>query len=159
MTRRRKIALVLPLRFSVRGFLETDVFERLREKANLLLISPFAENRALAQRYAGTGVRHATLPDFNFTGNHLRWHTLLQKVVKARWNLESHKVIEELFAYHGREEPTPPPKSTSWRLVRRAFIGTNVIPVSGIHLAFTDPKDQKPLSTPLTPSSFDPFLP
>lgn len=120
--RRPTIALILPIRFAVRGFLETDVFPRLREEADLLLISPFTISETFVCRYNGDGVRHAALHDFRPAGQHRLWYDRLQELVKRQWNLTAHQVIIELETYHiHRNCGSLPQRSILWHAKHKAF--------------------------------------
>ena len=97
---RKKIALILPIQFSVRGFLETEVYPRLREQADLLLVSPFARSSEFRARFSGAGVEHAPLHDFQPSGMHARWHSLHQGAIARYWNLTGLSIPKDVERYH-----------------------------------------------------------
>ena len=115
---RPKIALIVPIRFAVRGFLESDVYPLLREAADLLIISPFAANESFVKRYSGNGVRHALLQHFTPSGAHQHAHVLLDKTMKRHWGFRSYEVIDQLRAYHNAYKERPPAPSMIWRMAR-----------------------------------------
>lgn len=97
---RKKIALILPIRFAVRGFLQTDVLTQLRDQADLLLLSPFADSPDFVAQYSGIGIEHVLLKDFIPKGRHNTWYRRYNEVQQRHLGLFALKNKEEIRRYH-----------------------------------------------------------
>lgn len=116
---RKKIALILPIKFAVRGFLETDILSQLHQQADLLLLSPFSNSLEFVERYSEAGIEHALLQDFLPKGKHNTWYRRYNEVQRRYQRLYALQNKAEISQYYSKLQKTAYSKNMRLKIFLR----------------------------------------
>lgn len=97
---KKRILLIVPIRFSVRSFLQTEIYERLLEYSDILILSPYADSDTFRTKFTHPSVSHALLDDFQFTGRYAIFHGLRVNASRRQRRLKCLSVRYKIGQYN-----------------------------------------------------------